>query len=454
MVDRRASLIRKQPANSNLSLYPQSPGSKSTPQLHLDTSDLQGIDKLQRTSSRTFTIKQFSNNLFNSLNPLKPNNSSPVEDVSPITLETRLASMDRLGRDDFGSGPMIQPGAPPVRPAKRGFFGSSKAEPIPTGQTMPHHHPEQYRQQHSHPYPHPPQQHRLVHKTGEEFGFGMEDDTDVDKHFDEASIFTTDLKRTPTTRVAHSSEPIHPHTRHPAPATGSTQSTGSRIAYFFGANRDKSSHGKSSRRPATSDGNRPTPAMQVKVESEENSKFTDEMHESSYSKNGGLDKGSTPAIEITSVTREFGLMPTVQGERLRTASTTNRNLRAGAATQPLHPSHVANTFGSQGQGRGLAGFNGQIAQHARPSTGPIALGGQDYPKTRMERNFRFTWEYNPGVTDGRMVMGFGGEFGRKRVKLESVAGNGRTPVRGDHRGAAEVRKLPYVLGYERSVVDW
>lgn len=112
------------------------------------------------------------------------------------------------------------------------------------------------------------------------------------------------------------------------------------------------------------------------------------------------------------------------------------------------------------------GFGSKSRQASQPNPPPAARSGnpawkhphaaisgaQDYPRTRAERNFRFTWEANPGIVDGKQLMGFGGEFGRKRVKTDlRMDAGGKVP---DARGATEVKRLPYVMGYERSVLDW
>lgn len=340
---------------------------------------------------------------------------------------------------------------------------------------------------------------------------GMEQQDDFP---DDSSIFTTDmsgLRRKGSTKTQSGVNNNNSHTKHqtsftPPPAATSTPSAGSRIAQFFGGGRDKSSNRdksagdkKNAQRPSTTDtnaGGPPPPfgqtkamtqgqGINVRVEADNGTLIYDNHHDKFMPRPSDASFDPTMAMDVQQIDNNRGnnaLLQPSSGNgggytnRLRTASgpaasqhamdaqninhpaptgktTTNRPFGFGSS-KPRQPSQpLSSSNGGTGpQSRSGGPFKHQNQNHNQHPQTTAYNGGQEYPRTKAERNFRFTWEANPGIVDGKHLMGFGGDFGRKRVKTDlRMDGTGKVL---DARGATEVKRLPYVMGYERSVLDW
>lgn len=345
--------------------------------------------------------------------------------------------------------------------------------------------------------------HERMNETSNRGGMEQQDDFP-----DDSSIFTTDmsgLRRKGSTKtqsgVNNNSHAKHQTSFPPPPTTTSTPSAGSRIAQFFGGGRDKSSNRdksaggkKNAQRPSTTDtnaGGPPPPfgqtrattqgqGINVRVEADNGTLIYDNHNDKFMPRPSDASFDPTMAMDVQQIDNNRGnntLLQPSSGNgggytnRLRTASgpaasqhvmdqninhpappgktTTNRPFGFGSSKprQPSQPLPSSNG-GASPQSRSGAPWKNQN-QHPQTTA---YNGGQEYPRTKAERNFRFTWEANPGIVDGKHLMGFGGDFGRKRVKTDlRMDGTGKIL---DARGATEVKRLPYVMGYERSVLDW
>ncbi|KAJ9098611.1 hypothetical protein QFC21_004258 [Naganishia friedmannii] len=78
-----------------------------------------------------------------------------------------------------------------------------------------------------------------------------------------------------------------------------------------------------------------------------------------------------------------------------------------------------------------------------------------YPPMRRRRQEHFSWEVNPSLPDGREMMGFGGDLGKKRLLTSDLAGpstSSLSPYIGSTGDIDEKVPLPYILGYEKNVL--
>lgn len=78
-----------------------------------------------------------------------------------------------------------------------------------------------------------------------------------------------------------------------------------------------------------------------------------------------------------------------------------------------------------------------------------------YPHLKEHRQKQFSWEVNPSLPDGREMMGFGGDLGKKRLLATEAVGPSMSslpPYLGSGKGLDENVPLPYILGYERHVL--
>ena len=457
----------------HLQTYPTLPSPRSEPQL---------VVRNESSRSLTYHIKKrFSQNATSfgqKLAPWKsfsldrpiPEHDTDDQGVSSISKENRLATATMLQSQsphhyhqqqqsqqhsaDFGAratGPGQTPNV--TQTVKRGLFGISR-------QTDPASNPD----------------HRATHG----YRDGMHETTAhggemADDCPDDASIFTTDLgglrrKGSQKTQSGVSKPQPAPSIPH----SHSTPSTGSRIAQFFGAGRDKSVGHKKTQRPATTDtnaGGPPPPfgqtrphqnqGINVRVEADNGALIYDNSQGKLVPRPSDVSFDPTMEAHHANETHGNQLLSPAGKNGLG-----NNRLRTASGPAPLQQTMEAHSVPNKPTTNRPFGFGTKSRQPSQPNPAPAsrsgtpmwkhpsatASGGQDWPRTRAERNFRFTWEANPGIVDGKELMGFGGEFGRKRVKADArMDANGRIP---DARGATEVKRLPYVMGYERSVLDW
>lgn len=78
-----------------------------------------------------------------------------------------------------------------------------------------------------------------------------------------------------------------------------------------------------------------------------------------------------------------------------------------------------------------------------------------YPHLKKDRQAHFSWEVNPSLPDGREMMGFGGDLGKKRLlPPETVGPSTSSPLQhlGSGQDVDENVTMPYILGYEKHVL--
>ena len=438
---RGSSPLSKNP-DGTFPYYSILPGSRSEPRLPIPNNSLSS--QIKRRLSNTLSINTFGK----SLAPWNPLNRTITEqqqedETSPISHENNLARL-RTSEDMFN--PVHQQPAHrgadghrtlPIKSTRRGLFGSQR----------------------------PMESNDAQKGNLDDFGQGGLDDHNNN---DDASIFTTepsglrrnDSQKRETNNVGKHSAYTSPPHMHTTPLPSNTPSTGSRIAQFFGGGRDKSASRQKGQRPFTSDGNPGPPlpksnprmdqGIHVRVEPDSGTMMFDQKKDIFIPRSSDVSFDPTMEVEqIRELRANNHLQPTANG-RLRTAS--------GPATpqqlidnHPLPTKSSARPFGFSTKPRHASSAGNGSNSLTRPGQQMRipASGGLDWPRSKAERNFKFTWEANPGIVDGKELMGFGGEFGRKRVKVD-VRADGTV----DHRGVTEVKRLPYVMGYERSVLDW
>lgn len=85
---------------------------------------------------------------------------------------------------------------------------------------------------------------------------------------------------------------------------------------------------------------------------------------------------------------------------------------------------------------------------------PDAISGV-YHDPRMDREKQFSWVTNPSLSDGREVMGFGGDLGKKRLHVAGQSNRTRAFSDFDMNDGAETDgkgQVPYIIGFERQVL--
>lgn len=246
-------------------------------------------------------------------------------------------------------------------------------------------------------------------------------------------------------------------------------SAASRVASFFGAGRSKKNaekNEKSSRRPSTSDASFPHSASHYPDHARYNHHNNPSLPVRHFSNN--LPRPSDASV----LDHDDAFMGHQRGLADLGMLSPAAHERGGRGKGSLSPSMIQQPpQQTKPKSSGLSfGFGGARSKHAdAPAPHPssvhttssnsststrLAFGltrGHEWPKTRPERNFFFTWESNVGVTEGVVLMGFGGDHGRKRLKVQQGMNHNHQPMQA---AAQENAKLPYVVGYERSVLDW
>lgn len=78
-----------------------------------------------------------------------------------------------------------------------------------------------------------------------------------------------------------------------------------------------------------------------------------------------------------------------------------------------------------------------------------------YPESKTERDKQFSLVMNPSLSDGRELMGFGGDLGKKRLHSrdhhDGVASSSTTDLPWSE-GTGANSQVPYIIGFEKQVL--
>ncbi|KAJ9106872.1 hypothetical protein QFC19_003001 [Naganishia cerealis] len=86
---------------------------------------------------------------------------------------------------------------------------------------------------------------------------------------------------------------------------------------------------------------------------------------------------------------------------------------------------------------------------------PSNMAAGMYPDTKQHRLEHFIWEMNFSLPDGREMMGFGGDLGKKRLhaaEAASLSASSLLPSLSREEAGQEMLPTPYILGYEKQVL--
>jgi hypothetical protein len=77
------------------------------------------------------------------------------------------------------------------------------------------------------------------------------------------------------------------------------------------------------------------------------------------------------------------------------------------------------------------------------------------PELGMKRKKQFSWVPNPSLSDGRELMGFGGDLGKKRLHVTGHH-DGMGPLSNvfvpSGNGTSDNPQVPYIIGFEKQVL--